>query len=225
MDPNPHLLLVEDDSVQRLLLAAYLRQEGFEVGEARGLTEARARLVEAGPALVLLDLNLPDGDGLELARELRRRDVPLILLSNREEDRILGLELGADDYVAKPYDPRELAARIANVLRRCCAALPGSSRHVGSYHLDVERRLMTTQTGAEVALTRGEFDLLAELASVHGRVLGRAQLAEAINPEGETASHRSVDVLVSRLRHKLEADPAHPHLLVTVQGLGYRLGP
>lgn len=216
------LLLVEDDPAQRLLLGAYLRQGGHEVAEVGTLAEARARVAEVVPALVLLDLGLPDGDGLTLARELRAQDVPLMIVTSREGDRLVGLELGADDYLVKPFDPRELAARVTNVLRRCQRAPEGL--RVGPYALDVERRTLEDAQGRDVELTPGEFALLAELAEARGRVVGRAQLAEAISPDRDTSTLRSVDVLVSRLRHKLEADPANPSLILTVSGIGYRLG-
>lgn len=217
----PTLLLVEDDPAQRLLLGAYLRQGGHVVVEAGTLAEARTKVAEAAPALVLLDLGLPDGDGLVLARELRAREVPLVIVTSREGDRLLALELGADDYLVKPYDPRELAARVANVLRRCLRAPEGL--RVGSYVLDGERRTLQDAQGKPIELTPGEFALLLELAEARGCVVGRAQLSEAVSPDRDASNLRSVDVLVSRLRQKLEPDPANPRLILTAQGLGYRL--
>jgi DNA-binding response OmpR family regulator len=216
------LLLIEDDPAQRLLLAAYLRQAGFQVEEADNLAQAHARIGAVKPNLVLLDLNLPDGDGLDFARGLRKLEVPMIIVSCREEDRIIGLELGADDFIAKPYDPRELLARVNNILRRS-GYQAGRLFRFGTYELDPERRLVRDEQGHDMGLTQGEFNLLAELARARGRVMGRADLAEAINPEGEAISNRSVDVLVSRLRQKLETEVGNPRLLLTVPGIGYRL--
>jgi DNA-binding response OmpR family regulator len=219
------LLLIEDDPAQRLLLAAYLRNAGFQVVEAESVAQGRTQIQKAKPRLVLLDLNLPDGDGLVFARELRQHDLPMIIVSIREEDRIDGLELGVDDFVTKPYQPRELVARVNNVLRRSQSAPAGTLRRFGAYLLDPACRLVRDGSGREVELTQGEFNLLAELVHASGRVVSRADLAEAIHPEGEIPSGRSVDVLISRLRQKLEPDPASPRLILTVPGQGYRLRP
>ncbi|HLP31285.1 MAG TPA: response regulator transcription factor [Geothrix sp.] len=217
---NP-ILLIEDDPAQRLLLAAYLRQAAFRVEEAESLAQGRTLAAATHPRLVLLDLNLPDGDGMELARELIRRAVPVLVVTSRPEDRLAALELGVDDFVEKPYDPRELLARIQNLLRRCGEpSLP--TLPVGSFHLDAPGRRLLDGEGTEVELTRGEFDLLVALMEAKGRVLTRADLSEIISPEGSTVCSRSVDTLVSRLRRKLADDPRHPSLLQTVPGVGYR---
>ncbi len=222
VDAHPHILLLEDDPAQRLLLAAYLRTSGCQVREAESLGQGRAFLEEGAPSLALVDLNLPDGDGLELAREMIRRGIPVIIVTSRPQDRIPALELGADDYLDKPYQPRELLARVQNVLRRCGQRASGSIRF-GTFLLDLERRQVRADDGGEIGLTRGEFDLLAALARAQGRVASRADLAELVSPDGNGAGGRSVDVLVSRLRHKLEADPGNPSLLLTAPGYGYRL--
>lgn len=218
-DPAP-ILLIEDDPAQRLLLAAYVRQAGFRVEEAGTLAEGKA-LALGHPSLVLLDLDLPDGEGLELARELIRRAIPVLVVTSRPGDRLRCLQLGADDFLEKPFDPRELLARIQNLLRRCGESSP-SSRPIGAFHLDAPGRRLLDGQGAEVHLTRGEFDLLAALLEARGRVLSRVDLSEIISPFGGTVCSRSVDVLVSRLRRKLEDDPSHPALLQTVPGVGYR---
>jgi len=218
-DPAP-ILLIEDDPAQRLLLAAYVRQAGFRVEEAGTLAEGRAHAA-GHPSLVLLDLNLPDGDGLELARELIHRAIPVLVVTSRPCDRLRALELGVDDFVEKPYDPRELLARIQNLLRRCGEPTP-QPRPIGAFHLDAPGRRLLDGQGSEVPLTRGEFDLLAALLEARGRVLSRVDLSEIISPYGETVCSRSVDVLVSRLRRKLADDPRRPALLQTVPGVGYR---
>lgn len=219
MTPPPGILLIEDDPAQRLLLAAYLRQDGLAVVEAGTLAEAHSRL-ETRPDLVLLDLTLPDGDGLDLARSLVGRGVPVLVVTCRPGDQLRALELGADDFVCKPYDPRELLARIRNLLRRC--GRPSQPLAMGAYRLDPQGRRLLDPDGAEVALTRGEFDLLEALCAARGRVLSRGYLADVLNPEGDGGG-RSVDVLVSRLRRKLADDPRRPGLLQTVPGVGYRL--
>ena len=223
MDSHTRILLLEDDPAQRLLLAAYLRQDGFEVVESESLAQSRAFIQENAPNLVLLDLILPDGDGLELAREVLQRDIPVIIVTSRPEDRIPALELGADDYLDKPYHPRELLARVHNVLKRC-RNLSAQVLPVGTFQLDLERRRLLNLEGKEVSLTRGEFDLLAALAAAQGRMASRADLSELVSPDGAGVCGRSVDVLVSRLRQKLEADPRHPCLVLTAPGHGYRLG-
>ncbi len=221
MNDSAAILLIEDDPAQRLLLAAYLRQAAFQVEEAGTLAQGRARAAATHPSLVLLDLNLPDGDGLELTRELIRRAIPVLIVTSRPKDRLLALELGADDFVEKPYDPRELLARIQNLLRRC----GGTSTYplpIGSFHMDVAGRRLLDDRGREITLTRGEFDLLAALLEARGRVVSRADLSEIISPEGGTVCSRSVDTLISRLRRKLADDPRTPGLLQTVPGVGYR---
>lgn len=222
MDSPSSVLLLEDDPAQRLLLAAYLRQAGLQVNEADSLAQARTLIGEYLPRLALLDLNLPDGDGFDLLRELLQRGIPVIVVTCRPEDRIPALEIGADDFLDKPYHPRELLARVHNVLRRCKDLTPQSVR-LGSFHLDLEGRSLVDAHGEEVGLTRGEFDLLAALVEGRGRVVGRADLSELVSPDGAGTCGRSVDVLVSRLRHKLEADPKNPRLLLTAPGIGYRL--
>ncbi len=225
---TPNLvLLVEDDRRLAELTREYLEGHGLAVVLAadgrRGLEEGLSGRYEA----VLLDLMLPGKDGLEVCRELRARsDVPIIVLTARgeEADRVLGLELGADDYLAKPFSPRELLARIRAVVRRARGRAGPSTAavRVGGLVIDPAARRVTLD-GREVALTGYEFALLDALARRAGRVLSREQLMELAGGSAEDAFDRSVDVHVSRLRQKLGDDPKRPRLIKTVRGAGYLL--
>ncbi len=220
-------LLVEDDLKLARLTSEYLSGHGVVVTHVadgrRGLDEAlRGRW-----DVVLLDLMLPGRDGLEICREIRARsDLPIIVLTARgeEADRVMGLELGADDYVAKPYSPRELLARIRAVTRRAkgrAGPAQGVVR-VGPLRIDPAARTVELD-GREVQLTGYEFTLLEALARRAGRVLSREQLMELARGNAEEAFDRSIDVHVSRLRQKLGDDPKHPRLIKTVRGTGYVL--
>lgn len=224
---SSHIAVVEDEAAQRALLVAYLEQEGYRVSPLADIRAFEALWQRDPPDLLLLDLNLPDGDGMELARRLRRESaLPIIMVTARDTDtdRIAGLELGADDYLAKPYHPRELVARIRNVLKRLAPPDGADGRcQVGPFLLDPAQRSLSCPIGEAPRLTPGEFDLLCTLAAARGRVVSRCRLAEAICRHGEPSCERTVDVLVSRLRHKIEANPAQPGLLLTVPGHGYRL--
>jgi DNA-binding response OmpR family regulator len=221
------VLLVEDDLRLAALTREYLDGHGVavvHVADGRsGLAEALSGRFDA----VLLDLMLPGRDGLDVCRELRARsDVPVIVLTARgeEADRVMGLELGADDYLAKPYSPRELLARLRAVTRRA-KGRAGPSREVvrvGALTLDPGARRVTLD-GREIQLTGYEFALLEALARRAGRVLSREQLMELARGSAEEAFDRSVDVHVSRLRQKLGDDPKHPRLIKTVRGAGYLL--
>ena len=226
-DPVLTALLVEDDARLAALTADYLGGHGVVVTREgtgpSGLEEALRRRYD----VVLLDLMLPGKDGLEVCRELRARsDVPIVVLTARgeEADRVMGLELGADDYLAKPFSPRELLARIRAVVRRARgqAGPVHKQVRVGELSLDPGAR-RATLAGDEVALTGYEFSLLYALASRAGRVLSREQLIELAGGSPEEAFDRSVDVHVSRLRSKLGDDPKSPRLLKTVRGAGYML--
>jgi two-component system OmpR family response regulator len=226
-EPTVRVLLVEDDARLAALTAEYLEGHGVAVARAgdgvRGLAEALRGPYDA----VLLDLMLPGKDGLEVCREIRARsDVPVIVLTARgeEADRVMGLELGADDYLAKPFSPRELLARIRAVVRRARGRAGPATRpvRVGRLALDPAAR-RATLGGKPLPLTGHEFSLLYALASRAGRVLGREQLIELAGGSAEEAFDRSVDVHVSRLRQKLGDDPKHPRLLKTVRGAGYLL--
>ncbi|HYS79676.1 MAG TPA: response regulator transcription factor [Anaeromyxobacteraceae bacterium] len=220
-------LLVEDDARLAALTREYLESHGMAVTLAsdgrRGLAEALARRYD----VVLLDLMLPEKHGLEVCRELRARsDVPIVVLTARgeEADRVMGLELGADDYLPKPFSPRELLARIHAVVRRARGQVGPSLEkvQVGGLVLDPGAQ-RATYLGRELALTGYEFALLKALAERAGRILTREQLMEIAKGSAEESFDRSIDVHVSRLRHKLGDDPRRPQLLKTVRGLGYLL--
>ena len=226
-EPALSALLVEDDLRLARLTAEYLSGHGVAVTHvadgARGLEEARRRRFD----VVLLDLMLPGLDGLSVCRAIRERsDVPILVLTARgeEADRVLGLELGADDYLAKPFSPRELLARIRAAVRRARgqAGPPEGVLRVGGLVVDVGAR-MAMLDGRELPLTGYEFDLLRALASRAGQVISRERLMELVRGSAEEAFDRSVDGHVSRLRQKLGDDPRRPRLLKTVRGSGYVL--
>jgi DNA-binding response OmpR family regulator len=226
-EPSLAVLLVEDDLRLATLTREYLEGHGLAVSHVadgrRGLEEASRGRFDA----VLLDLMLPGKDGLEVCRELRARsDVPILVLTARgeEADRVMGLELGADDYLAKPFSPRELLARIRAVVRRA-RGRAGPARaavRVGGLHVDPAARRATLD-GREIPLTGYEFALLEALARRAGRVLSREQLMEIAKGSAEESFDRSIDVHVSRLRQKLGEDPKRPRLIKTVRGVGYLL--
>ncbi len=222
------LLVVDDDEGLRELLVRYLRDNGYEV-DGVGDGAAMRRHLAAHPVdLLLLDVMLPGEDGLSLARALTAEGAPaIIMLSARgdEVDRIVGLEVGADDYLAKPFSHRELLARVAAVLRR---RRPGPEsgrlRRFGPYAVDLDARRLT-RNGAEVALSGAEFALLRTLLDHPDRVLSRDTLVELLKGYDRAPFDRMVDVRVTRLRRKIEPDPAHPVYLRTVWGVGYLFSP
>jgi DNA-binding response OmpR family regulator len=225
------VLAVDDEPIVRDVVARYLRRDGFTALEAEGGEDAR-RLIEAhDPELVVLDVMLPGVDGLELCRWIRgRSNLPVILLTARgeEADRIVGLELGADDYVTKPFSPRELIARVRAVLRRASAdagaqTLPDRLAF-GDVVVDGASR-RATRAGEPVTLTAREFDLLWFLAAHPGRVFSRDQLMDRVWGYSAAVDTGTVTVHIRRLREKIEADPAHPRHLQTVWSVGYRLDP
>jgi DNA-binding response OmpR family regulator len=222
------VLVVDDEPTIREVVVRYLRRDGYRTLEAADGERARA-LVESGePSLVVLDVMLPGLDGLSLCRWIRSRSsLPVILLTARGEevDRIVGLELGADDYVTKPFSPRELAARVRTVLRRSGPEAPREERlTVGELVIDAATREVT-RGGDEVQLTAKEFDLLWFLASHPRRVFSRDQLMSRVWGYEAAFDTGTVTVHVRRLREKIEDDPSKPRLLETVWGVGYRLSP
>ena len=221
----PRILVVDDEPKIVRLVRDYLEHAGFGVIVARDGREALMRVRSERPDLIVLDLGLPELDGLDVTRALRRDSaVPLIMLTARdsETDRVLGLELGADDYLTKPFSPRELVARVRAVLRRNQAELPEAVMRVGELELDVAR-LKASVGDRVVPLTATEFQLLVAMARQPGRVFTRSQLLDAIHGEALEAYERAIDAHVKNIRRKLEADPRHPRYLQTVYGVGYRV--
>jgi len=230
--PAPeHLLVVDDDPQLRDLLARYLGEQGFRVSAVADGAAMDALLAHEQPHLVILDLMLPGEDGLSIARRLRAQNhVPIIILSARGEevDRIVGLEVGADDYLPKPFNPRELLARIRAVLRRpaqqpVTTASPTRYRF-GPFSLDIERRTLM-RADEEIALTAGEFALLRVLTEHPNHVLSRDHLIDLLKGYDRSPFDRSIDVRVTRLRRKIEDDPSLPRYLRTVWGEGYMFTP
>jgi DNA-binding response OmpR family regulator len=221
------ILIVDDEPAIRESLAFALQREGFVIAEAGTLKEARARAPAAD--LLLLDLVLPDGNGLEFLRALRAKsDVPVIVLTSRDEetDRVVGLEMGADDYVLKPFSPREVAARVRAVLRRSSAKAmpPEEEKPLRSGSLSADLRSRKALAGdRELALSRTEFNLLTAFLRSPGRVFERSQLLETVWGSDVVVGDRTVDVHVKALRRKLEEAGADSRVLETVRGVGYRL--
>jgi DNA-binding response OmpR family regulator len=231
LDPRPHIVVVEDEAVQRQMLADYLAKQNFRVS-ALGEGAALRRLVKRElPALVMLDVGLPGEDGFALARWLREKSgrVGIIMVTAATDtiDRVVGLETGADDYIAKPFEPRELLARVKSVLRRAIGAPAGGPRvRIGRRVLDLKRRvLVDPDDGGEERLAASEFDLLKIFAENPNRPLMRDWLLEVTAHREADAFDRAIDLRITRLRRKVEIDPAHPETIRTVRGVGYMFVP
>lgn len=222
------ILVVDDEPRVREVVATYLQREGWTVSTAADGETARRLLDEFAPDLVVLDIMLPGVSGTELLSEIRQRgDLPVILLTARtdEADRISGLELGADDYVVKPFSPRELVARVRSVLRRSTPTPHAASLQFDDIAIDLQRRAVVVE-GAPVEVTAREFDLLAFLAANAPQVFTRAELLQKVwSSSTEWQDPATVTVHVRRLRQKIEVDPQHPRWLTTVWGVGYRFEP
>jgi len=221
------LLLIDDDLRLTDMVGGYLRHNGFEVDTAGSLAAGRDRLKQANYDALLLDLMLPDGDGLEFTRELRSqprtRRLPLLMLTARGEpmDRIVGLEIGADDYLPKPFEPRELLARVKALLRRA-APEPGDDEVLAFGRLEVDLGARQARlAGVQCDLTSHQFDLLTVLARSPGRVLSRDQIMDTLKGHPLEAFDRSIDVHISRIRAVIEDDPKNPTRVLTVRGAGY----
>ena len=222
-----HLLLIDDDTRLTTMVGDYLRGHGFEVDSAGSLKAGRDLLRHGSYDALLLDLMLPDGDGLDLTRELRAeprtRRLPLLMLTARGEpmDRIVGLEIGADDYLPKPFEPRELLARLKALLRRSAPeAAADDQLEFGRLVIDLASR-QARLAGKTCDLTAHQFDLLVVLARAAGRVLTRDQIMDALKGHPLDAFDRSIDVHISRIRAVIEDDPRHPQRVLTVRGTGY----
>lgn len=231
MENSPvKLLVVDDDPITCKRLEAYFTAEGYVVFLAHNGQEMWQVLASQDVAVLLLDVGLPGKDGLELARELRARDdvIGIILISGHDDDvdKIVGLESGADDYVTKPFNARELLARVKIVLRsarRQHQARIHTSLTLGRWHFDLKQRRLLDPQGQQEVLTRGELELLSALASHPGTVLSRERLMQNVSHRAWDPGDRTIDVLISRLRDKLEDDPKKPKLIVTVRSEGYVL--
>ena len=225
------VLIVDDDRSIRQMLVEYLGSHGYAVAEAEDGTSMREAIERSAPDLVLLDLKLPQEDGLSLARYLRERyDVGIIMVTGAGGvvDRIVGLEVGADDYVAKPFEPRELLARVKSVMRRMHAhgASPARSEErslvpFGACRLDLESHRLFDGDGAAIPITSMEFDLLKVFAENPGKALSRDRILTLTKNREWDPYDRSIDIRVARLRRKVEADPENPQVIRTVRGVGY----
>ncbi|WP_112462006.1 two-component system response regulator TorR [Vibrio variabilis] len=228
-----HVLVVEDDVVTRSKLAGYFENEGYLVSEAQDGNEMRQVLQESSIDLVMLDINLPKEDGLMLTRELRSQsDIGIILVTGRTDsiDRIVGLEMGADDYVTKPFELRELLVRVKNLLWRISLArkqpvLESSTQsehviHFGEWTFDKQRRSLSNN-GDPVKLTKAEYELLVALSTYPNQVLSRERILNMISHRVDAPNDRTIDVLIRRMRAKMEMDPKNPQIFITVHGEGY----
>jgi len=233
MGEATRVLVVDDDPSIRQMLAEYLSAHGYEVALAGSGAAMRAEIARAVPSVVLLDVALPGEDGLTLARFLRERyDVGIIMVTGAGDvvDRVAGLEVGADDYIAKPFDPRELRARLKSVLRRMEKAVPARAPatarvSVGRCFLDLRSRTLSDAKGREVPVTAMEFDLLKALIDHPNQVLSRDRLLSLTRNREWEPFDRSIDIRITRLRRKIEDDPARPRAIRTVRGAGYMFVP
>ena len=235
MVDNARIIVVDDEAEVRDMIHEYLAQHGYNVVTAATAAEFRAMLQKCAPDLVILDVRMPGEDGISLARHVRenyRSGIIMVTAAAAVVDRIVGLEVGADDYVAKPFDPRELLARVKSVLRRVAAAdaagapalRPDSASdavHFGRCVLDLESHTLKTQSGEDVPLTSMEFDLLKAFAEHPNRVLTRDQLLDLAHNRDWDPFDRSIDIRIARIRRKIEPDPAKPQTIKTVRGAGY----
>ena len=229
MTDSAHIVVVDDDSDVRATVAEYLIRNGFSVSEADGGESLRAIMAERPIDLALLDINMPGDDGLTLAREIRGQGhagIIMLTATSEELDKVVGLEVGADDYVTKPYNPRELLARIRAVLRRIkrgesAPATMGREIQMGKCRLNLDARKLYDVEGSEVPITAMEYDLLATFAMHPDRVLSRDQLLDLAHNKEMEPFDRSIDTRITRIRRKIESDPARPGCIKTVRGAGY----
>ena len=240
MTQNPHIIIVDDEAPAREMVGDYLKMHGFHVTLCDGGKSLRGAIESGAPDLVVLDLYMPEEDGLSIIRDLKSRtNVPVIMLTATASpiDRVVGLELGADDYVAKPCELRELMARIRSVLRRSTAKAPATAEaggakaakeqlvRFGTKWLDLEAQALRDDEGNEHPLTASEFGLLKVFAANPKRVLSRERLLELANARDAEAFDRAVDLRIMRIRRKIEMDPAKPAVIRTIRGGGYLFSP
>ncbi|PYN98703.1 MAG: DNA-binding response regulator [Candidatus Rokuibacteriota bacterium] len=220
---TPRILLIEDDARLAEMVSEYLGQAGFRVAVAAGGRAGLERLTREPFDALVLDLMLPDMGGLDVCRQLRlKSDLPVLMLTARGEamDRVVGLEMGADDYLPKPFEPRELLARLRAILRRGRSGGPANVLRFGRLEIDRDARVVRVE-GAERSLTGYQFTLLVALAEKAGRVLSRNALMDLVKGEALEAFDRSIDVHISRIRAAIEDDPKRPRRILTVRGAGY----
>jgi len=232
MDSRPYIVIVEDDGTQRKLLVDYLSRQKFRVVGVDGGVALRKLVDRELPTLVMLDVGLPGEDGFTLARWLRERSgqigIVMVTVASDTVDRIVGLETGADDYIAKPFEPRELLARVKSVLRRATGAVltAGPRIRMGRRVLDLDRHVLVDPAdNREETLTSSEFDLLKVFAENPNRPLQRDWLLEVTAHREMEAFDRAIDLRITRLRRKIELDPTHPDAIRTVRGVGYMFVP
>ena len=235
MTQQQTIFVVDDEAAARDMIGDYLKMHGFEVALCDGGKALRAEVEKARPDLVVLDLNMPEEDGLSLIRFLKQSgNVPVIMLTATASpiDRVVGLELGADDYLAKPAELRELLARVRSVLRRSATApaggqsgTPNRTVRMGTKWLDLDARSLRDEEGNEHPLTASEFSLLKAFAENPKRVLTRERLLDLAQARDSEAFDRAIDVRITRIRRKVEPDPAHPKVIKTVRGAGYVFSP
>jgi two-component system OmpR family response regulator len=252
MNRSPHIIVVDDEAAARDMIGDYLRMHGFAVTSCDGGQSLRAEIARQSPDLIVLDLNMPEEDGLSIIRDLKQRSsVPIIMLTATASpiDRVVGLELGADDYLAKPCELRELLARIRSVLRRAAPAAPATPAgpaetsavasglaataapqerkfvRFGTKWLDFDVQCLRDAEGNEHPLTASEYSLLKTFAANPKRVLTRERLLELANARDPQAFDRAVDIRIMRIRRKIEPDPTHPRVIRTVRGGGYLFSP
>jgi two-component system, OmpR family, response regulator len=234
MSHSQHIVVVDDEAAARDMVADYLRMHGFTVSVCDSGASLWAEIARKRPDLIVLDLNMPKEDGLSIIRDLKRKgDIPVIMLTATASpiDRVVGLELGADDYLAKPCELRELLARVRSVLRRAAASpvpVAEPARHqirFGTKWLDMNGRLLRDDEGNEHPLTASEYNLLKAFAENPKRVLTRERLLELANARDAEAFDRAIDIRIMRIRRKIEPDPARPSVIRTVRGGGYLFSP
>lgn len=234
MSQSQHIFVVDDEAAARDMVGDYLKMHGFGVTLCDGSASLRQALGREKPDLIVLDLNMPEEDGLSIVRSLKQDSrVPIIMLTATASaiDRVVGLELGADDYIAKPCELRELVARIRSVLRRSAGASAGAVAaagqevRFGTKWLNLDSRLLRDEDGVEHPLTTSEFNLLKAFAENPKRVMSRERLLDLANARDPDAFDRAIDVRITRIRRKIEPDPDHPRIIRTVRGAGYVFSP